>query len=275
MSTIYISDLDGTLLHNDETLSKYTCRVINALVDNGVNFSFATARSGITSKKVTKGLYCQIPMIVYNGTMVIDSVSNEVLISNFFEKSQTLDIKSTLEYFKIKPIVYSMQNNVEKFTYISNRVNEHMKLFLDTRKGDIRENPIIDEVHLYDGSIFYFTCIDSVEKLKPVYDILKSKYDCIYQRDYYSNSQWLEIVPKNVNKSTAILQLKDFLKCDRVVSFGDGLNDIGMFKVSNESYAVSNAVDEIKSLATGIIGSNEDDGVAKWLENQLLRKFYK
>lgn len=274
MSTLYISDLDGTLLRNDETLSKYTCDVINTLVNSGVKFSFATARSGITTKKVTQGLDCQIPMIVYNGTMVINSISNEILISNFFENFQVLDIKSTLENFKIYPIVYSMQNSVEKFTYISNRVNEHMKLFLDTRKGDIRENPIIDDINLYDGNIFYFTCIDSVEKLKPVYDILKHKYNCIYQRDYYSNSQWLEILPKNVNKSTAILQLKDFLNCDRVVSFGDGLNDIEMFKISNESYAVSNAVEELKNLSTGVIDSNQNDGVAKWLESRLLKKFY-
>lgn len=270
MSTLYISDLDGTLLRNDETLSKYTCDTINNLVEKGLKFSFATARSRITTEKVTKDLKCQIPMIVYNGTMVVDSLTKKILISNFFENSQVLDIKSTLEEFKIYPIVYSMQNSIEKFSYVPKLSNKYMQLFLDTRKGDIRENPI-EKNTLYNGEVFYFTCIDIEEKLQPVYDILKSKYNCIYQKDYYSKCQWLEILPKDINKSNAILQLKNLLNCDRIISFGDGINDIPMFKISNECYAVDNAVNEIKSLATGIIQSNQNDGVAKWLElNALL-----
>ena len=53
--------------------------------------------------------------------------------------------------------------------------------------------------------------------------------------------------------------------CERVISFGDSMNDIPMFEISDESYAVKNALDELKKYATGIIESNEDDGVAKWL----------
>lgn len=270
MKTLYISDLDGTLLHNNETLSKYTCDTINSLVDSGLNFSIATARSRITSEKVTLGLTCKFPMIVYNGTMIVDSISKKILISNFFEKTQILDIKSTLEYFKINPIVYSMQSNHEKFSYVSRLVNPYMKTFLDTRKYDIRKNPLIEESNLYDGNVFYFTCIDDEYKLKLAYDILKVKYNCIYQKDYYSNNQWLEILPKNVSKSTAILQLKDFLNCDRIVSFGDGVNDIDMFKISNECYAVLNAIQDLKNIATDIIGSNQDDGVAKWLSKNII-----
>ncbi len=40
---------------------------------------------------------------------------------------------------------------------------------------------------------------------------------------------------------------------------------IDMFEIADEAYAVSNAVDELKSIASGIIGSNDEDGVAKWL----------
>lgn len=51
---LYVSDLDGTLLRSDETLSEYTCDVINKLTENGAFFSYATARSYLTAKKVTK-----------------------------------------------------------------------------------------------------------------------------------------------------------------------------------------------------------------------------
>jgi len=50
-----------------------------------------------------------------------------------------------------------------------------------------------------------------------------------------------------------------------VISFGDAVNDIPMFEISDECYAVQNAVDELKAIATGVIGSNEEDGVARWL----------
>ena len=50
---LYVSDLDGTLLRSDETISEYTCNVINKLTENGGLFSYATARSYVTAKKVT------------------------------------------------------------------------------------------------------------------------------------------------------------------------------------------------------------------------------
>ena len=67
MKCLYVSDLDGTLLRSNERTSEYTNDVINSLVEKGMIFSYATARSLVTAKKVTKGLYVRIPLIVYNG----------------------------------------------------------------------------------------------------------------------------------------------------------------------------------------------------------------
>lgn len=72
-------------------------------------------------------------------------------------------------------------------------------------------------------------------------------------------------MPKAASKARAALQLKEYLQCDRLVVFGDQKNDIDMFKVADECYAVENAVDELKALATDIIEANDADGVAKWL----------
>nr|WP_241147406.1 HAD hydrolase family protein [Thomasclavelia spiroformis] len=71
--------------------------------------------------------------------------------------------------------------------------------------------------------------------------------------------------PKTASKANAILKLKEILKCDEIVCFGDAINDLEMFKVSNQSYAMENAVDQLKKHATAIIDSNENDGVANWL----------
>ncbi len=73
-------------------------------------------------------------------------------------------------------------------------------------------------------------------------------------------------MPVKATKANAIRKLKKIWNCDRVVSFGDAVNDIPMFEISDECYAVENAVAELKAAATGIIDSNENDGVANWLK---------
>ncbi len=75
-------------------------------------------------------------------------------------------------------------------------------------------------------------------------------------------------MPKEASKANAIRQLMDMFSCDRVIAFGDGKNDIDMFEIADECYAVSNAHEALKEKATGIIGSNNEDGVAKWLEER-------
>ena len=77
--TLYLSDLDGTLLRADQRTSEYTNRVVNRLVDAGVHFSYATARSIDTAVRVTKGIEVDIPVIVHNGAFIVDSVTRHVL----------------------------------------------------------------------------------------------------------------------------------------------------------------------------------------------------
>lgn len=69
------------------------------------------------------------------------------------------------------------------------------------------------------------------------------------------------------SKSNAIKQLQEMLGCEKLVVFGDGKNDIDMFQMADERYAVRNAHEDLKQYATEIILSNEEDGVAKWLES--------
>jgi Cof subfamily protein (haloacid dehalogenase superfamily) len=263
--TLYITDLDGTLLRRDETISPYSNGVINSLLAKGMCFSYATARSYITASKVTGSLNGKFPVIVYNGAFILDHETQDVMLSNFFTPDETEEIRAVLTANGINPIVYSFVNGTEKFSYNINAVNSGIRSYLDSRRGDIRDNPVSGADELYAGSVFYFTCVGSSDKLPPVYRRFQTKYSCVYQADLYSGEQWLEIMPVKATKAGAILQLKEYLGCDRVVSFGDGKNDISMFEISDECYAVENAVDELKEIATGIIGGNNDDGVARWL----------
>ena len=268
---LYVSDLDGTLLRSDEKTSTYTNATINTLVEQGILFSYATARSFVTSSKVTAGLYAKFPVIVYNGAFVINNNSDDIIASNFFSRNDVDYISSQLVQQGINPIVYSLLDNKERFSYCSKKVNTQTAGFLNSRKGDVRDNPVDSLQELLWGDIFYFTCIDATEKLKPVYELLKETFNCVFHRDIYSGEQWLEIMPLNATKACTILQLKELLGCNKVISFGDGKNDISMFQISDECYAVENAVDELKVIATGIIGNNDNDSVAKWLaENAIV-----
>ncbi|MCD2346151.1 HAD-IIB family hydrolase [Clostridium guangxiense] len=264
---IYVSDLDGILLHSNEQISEYSCKVLNDLVDRGMIFSYATARSAITSQKVTKGLNAKIPLIVYNGAFILSNETKKRLMTNVFLDEQKNNIWEMLRDYEVFPIVYSLINGKEKYSYLSYKVNSGMKLFLDSRKNDIRDNPLDNMKEIITGKIFYFTCIDSEKKLLPLYEALKNKYYCVYQKDIYTKEQWLEIMPQSATKANAILQLKKMYNCDKIISFGDGKNDIPMFEISDECYAVDNADSELKKIATGIIESNNNDGVVKWLLN--------
>ncbi len=265
--TLYVSDLDGTLLRSDERTSEYTNRVINSLTDKGILFSYATARSWITARKVTRGIDAKIPLIVYNGSFIVDNVSGKILKGNYFDKTAVNGLLDELFSKQIYPIVYSYIDETEKFSYVPELSTVGMKKFTDSRKGDIRENSVSSADDLRKGDIFYVTCIDTPEKLFSIYEKYKEQFHCVYQIDIYTDEQWLEIMPMEASKANAVKQLKDMYQCEKVVAFGDGKNDIDMFAIADECYAVSNAHEDLKKVATGIIESNNEDGVAKWLED--------
>ncbi len=260
--TLYVCDLDGTLLKNDQTLSPFTINTVNLLIKKGMLFSYATARSYATSSIVTRGLSESIPLIVYNGTFILENGVGKALYSNLFPKEDASFILDTLLDGGIFPIVYSFLDGKERFSYLP---HESTKDFLDTRRGDGRDRPCTLQSELFCGEIFHFSCIDTQEKLFPLYQKLKDKFYCVYYVEKYGGKQWLEVQPREATKANAVLKLKEILDCDRVVCFGDGKNDLPMFEIADECYAVCNADEELKKAATGIIGSNEDDGVAKWL----------
>ena len=274
MKTLYVTDLDGTLLRSNEQTSEFTNKTINELVEKGMMFSYATARSYVTARKVTKGLDARFPIIVHNGTFILDNATNELLLSNYFDSS----IYSVLEELfeaGIYPIVYAMMDSRENFSFIEEKSSAAVLDFLSMRTDDPRRRQVYDEKALTAGDIYYLTCIDEEDKLRPFYEKYKDKYYCVFQRDIYSGEQWLEFMPPTASKSAAALQLKKLLGCDKLVVFGDGMNDIDMFQAADECYAVANAVEPLKSIATDIIGSNNEDSVARWLLENYDKDEYK
>ena len=264
---LYVTDLDGTLLNQQDRISAFSIQVINELVEKGMLFTYATARSLVSASRVTAGLSTNIPVIAYNGAFIIQPSSGEILSREDFSAEERRIVRDTLTRFRISPMVYSYIDGIERVSWIPENENDGIRRYLSMRPGDKRFRAVSDQQALYEGDIFYFTCIGEKEELAPVYDIFSkdSRYRCTIQQELYRPEYWCEIMPAQASKSNAIRKLKQIWGCTKVISFGDSINDIPMFEASDECYAVSNAVDELKRIATGIIASNNEDGVAGWL----------
>ncbi len=265
---LYVSDLDGTLLNRRDRINSKSIEIINEFIEKGMCFTYATARSLVSASAVTKGLSVYIPIIAYNGAFIFHPVTGKVLSQEKFLKEEIEKVIMVLDQYKISPLVYSLIDGEEKVSWVRGRENEGIQRYLDLRKGDRRLRCVPNREELYQGEIFYFTCIGEREVLQPIADIFlkDSRYHCTIQQELYRPEFWCEIMPASATKANAVIKLKKLWNCSKVIAFGDAVNDIPMFQISDEAYAVENAAAELKALATGIIGSNEEDGVAEWLK---------
>lgn len=268
-TTLFVTDLDGTLLHSDTSLSDFTADTLNRLIDRGAKLSFATARSLYTAGGLVAKIAPSVPIILHNGVF-IQKRSGEYLTKALFSADELERIIRTLDEYKIAPIVYSLIGGREHFSYVYEMLTGEARNFIVQHRGDPRDRPLSDPAGLYDGEVYYFTCIGRGEALKCAYERLGEGFTRILTRDFYSGDDWLELLPSEASKASAVQRLKDLLGCERIVAFGDGDNDISMFRVADEGCAVANAVPGLKAIADRIIGSNDEDGVAAFLREYLL-----
>lgn len=264
MKILYVSDLDGTLLNRDTRLTDYTIKELNKLIDDGLMFTYATARSFNSSEVVTSGLNIKHPVILCNGVKIFDPIKKTTISSAFFTDSERKLIKDVSLKYENYPICYQTKDNVDKFYYIEYNISVGKRYYLDKRVSDKRLTIAKDIDDLFSkDDIYYFNFIDSYENLKPIYDELKKYFKCVFQQEIYREEYWLEVLPKNSDKGYSLRKLKELLNVDKIIYFGDSVNDIEAFKASDLCYAVSNSKEALKPYANEIIGSNDDDGVIK------------
>ena len=268
--TLYVSDLDGTLLNSHSQLSDFTVDTINALCERGMLFSYASARSYTTAKMVTERLTANLPVIVYNGVFVLEQASGKRLLGDAFTASEAQEILDALLDNGICPVVYALIGGVEKYSYCRDRIDRGTNDLLSAHPGDARERGVDGVLSLLDGDCFCFSCSGEASVLERLRDRFCERYQCWYFEGSRGAYQRLQLRPRTANKGNAVRMLKEHLGCDRVVCFGDGNNDFDLFAAADECYAMGNADPALKQRATAVIGSNDEDGVARWLlENAL------
>lgn len=272
MKTLFVSDLDGTLLTAKETVSEYSMRLLNRLIDeDGVLFTYATARSLNSAAKAVWGLRQNLPVILYNGAIVMEPWNGNKLYNSHFTGTVRADIRRILHEYDVWPLVYSFLGNKERVSWLRGRETEGMKRYLSRRAGDPRLNPVDSPDELKDDEIFYYTYIDAKERTDVLHAVFEkdARFRCIYQQETYQSDYWLEIMPAGTSKGAAATVLKERLGAERLVVFGDALNDRELFRAADEAYAVENADEELKKAATAVIGYSEEDSVSKFIRDNL------
>lgn len=266
--TLYITDLDGTLLNKDSKVTEYTANIINELIEDGMNFSIATARSWVSASKIVNKLNLKFPVTTYNGGFIVEPKTGEIIISSCFDNSGKKHAFDILINAGVFPIVYAFIDGKEKLSWLSGIENDGMKAYIESRRGDTRLREVYSLEELIEGDVFYFSAIGTKEQLEPLQPLFYDEtiYSYTFQQELYRNEYWLEIKRFDATKAIGIEKLKNITGCTRIISFGDSTNDLPMFSISDEAYAVADAKPILKKAATNVIGSCDNDGVANWLK---------
>lgn len=268
MKTLYITDLDGTLLNSNAELTEKSAKIIKALIEKGIMFSVATARTKATVLDMFQNVGLNMPIALMNGVSVYDTANGSTAVNHCIDKSVASEILKIYEKYGKHPmlyfskedfleIVYTEIDNIHQQEYITDRNNRKLKKFKKVKEYDLNNKE----------ELLYIVSFDKPEELRPIYDeirALEGVVSCFYS-DNYTDCNFLETMNGSISKGTAAQEIKALTGADKIVAFGDNLNDIPLFAVADEAYAVSDAHAELKKVASGIIGSNDEDAVAEFI----------
>ncbi|MBO8161904.1 MAG: HAD family hydrolase [Thermosipho sp. (in: Bacteria)] len=264
---IFVFDLDGTLLLNDYSISKNMIKIISNLDKKGHKIIFASGRMLVSiNQLINKFLKKEYPIIAYNGAMVY--LPKDGII---FEKNIDFEIsKFIIEFLRKK--------NIHRQAYINDKLyseedNEEVKFY--SKHANVEYHVVKDLVELIkQKNPTKLLAIDSPENLNI---LLKELRELDLNVEIFKSMNiFLDIVPKNINKAHALNNLLKHMNClnEKIIVFGDNHNDIPLFKIADISFAVENAVDELKDIADFVIPASYEDGVFQAF-NTFLKEYIK
>jgi len=275
VNTVYVSDLDGTLLRDDATLSSFSRNALRELLHDHVPFTAASARSATSMRSMLSGLKFHLPVIEFNGAFISDLETGQHKITNSIEPTIVEDIYQLVGAFGYAPFV-STFNGTDDCLYYSHLVNEGMQWYVRDRQQqqDARLRFIEDLTLSFHDEVVCLTVIglgDVLSELKHLVDERhpNSVETHSFENQYSPGWHWLTVHDRRAAKDQAIrIMLKQWgLDGLELVVFGDSSNDIKMFQLADRAIAVANATDELKRHATHVIGSNNEDSVVKFIRS--------
>jgi Cof subfamily protein (haloacid dehalogenase superfamily) len=252
---LVVSDVDGTLLTKDKTLTDDAKSAVRRLRDAGIGFTITSSRPTIGMRFLIEPLAITLPVGSFNGSCIVDPQLNPI------------------EQHLIPPVA------AQRCLEILSDFGVDIWLFTSdlwlTRNGDgeyvpnerraIRADPeIVGDFTPYLSAACKIVGASSNATLLQRCEAAMQRAMGAHATAVRSQSYYLDITPPGLNKGTFVQAMAKRLgiSTDTVATIGDMENDLAMFGASGLSIAMGNATDDVKTLATHVTTSNEDEGFA-------------
>lgn len=267
MPKIIFSDLDGTLLHNDKTISKSTISSIHELIKEDNYFVVNTGRPFYRVSDILKELDIVSDkqyVCCFNGGLITSTDHKTILYENKLKDEEAYELIKLAEKVSINVLAYF--EDIILADGIPSDVSYLNSLscckVIEGGKASLLEK------HGFYKIIYVGTAEEIARVRKIVYNDLIEKYMVVQSDDYF-----LEICPKNNSKGNAIKILSSYLniKLSDIYAIGDEENDLAMIIEAGIGCAVANAKKIIKDKAKLVFSSNENDGVEELIKKQILK----
>ncbi len=265
-------DLDGTLLTTDKRLTDHARRALGEAAGRGIELVPSTGRPYTAVPEMILHLPGVRYIVTSNGARTLeiggDKVLHEALLP-FDKAKQVMDICA--RYDVMRDIFYDGQGYTEKekaeslTRYVSSPVMAEYVRTTRIMAADIdalflNENRAVDKIQ----AIF----ADPEDKKRAFSEIMQ--IEGIEASGALSNN--IEVNGAGVHKGAALLRLGEMLgiRAEEMLAFGDGTNDIRMLKAAGTGVAMANAMQEVRDAADEVTLSNDEDGVAVYIEKYVL-----
>lgn len=273
----FLTDLDGTLLKNDSSLSDYTIKTIKTALTEGAVISYATARSYTSSYSVTSMIPWEYPLVLYNGALIVDPMTKEVIAGSWLKEDITNAIIDEGKNHKLTPLLFGLDKNNEERVLHEKSLGPGYIQFVNARKNDPRFTPVDRLYCPSEYRTLYITYIGTMKELEPfknsLVNLFKDKIAVhIIEHNHIENYYFIELTHSKGDKEEGLIQWCKLVGCtpDEVTVFGDDLNDLGMFRKAGKKVAVGNANPELIAHADEVIGNNEEDSVARYISKRFI-----
>ena len=274
---LYVSDLDGTLLNTEKKISAYSKKELNKLIDKGLDFTIATARTPATVVDILEGINIKLPVTLMNGVIIYDLKDNKYIDIKEVDNSTVDIIIDIFEKLDKQVFIYAIKNN-HLFVYHKEIINDYEQKYFDERcHKPLKTFVKVDDYReaLKGSKVINFVILDNLETVKKLHDKVRNIEGLIaeYHQDIYGDGHYFyEIYSEKASKANGIKYLQKYVESTEIISFGDNLNDLPMFEISTECYAMGNGVDALKKMATCTIGDNNSDSVVNFIKDRFLKK---
>ena len=264
--TLFVSDLDGTLLTPESVLPEGGAEKIRALTARGVRLTYATARTIRSTAFILAGVPFPAPVSLMNGTFLRDMTRGVYVRRHSINRAAAALVLS----MQAEPFIYTLDGADELFTAYRKIANPAMAAFMHERIERYGKPFRRLDDGSPEGEIVYFCYLDTHAALLPIYNVLRENpaVQCALYPDHQGADTWyLEVFAADASKGNAVRELREVTGCKTVVAFGDNYNDIPMLAAADYAVAAGTAPDEVRAAADDTTPSGM--GVLDWIERHV------